>query len=76
MAVTFEIVEEIAVLSTDAKGWTTEVNLVSWNGGKAKLDIRKWSPDRERAGKGIGLNYEETELLKGVLEDNEDLDYE
>ena len=29
----YEIVEEIGVLSTSAKGWNKEFNKVSWNGG-------------------------------------------
>ena len=28
----YEIVEEIEVLSESAKGWTKELNLISWNG--------------------------------------------
>ncbi len=41
----FEIVQNIAVLSTDKSGWTKEINLVSFNGSPPKYDIRstrKW----------------------------------
>ena len=51
--ITFEIVEELGVLSTSAKGWTKELNLVSWNGRPPKYDIREWSPDHEKMGKGL-----------------------
>ena len=42
--VTFEIIEEIGIISTQDTGWTKEINLVSWNGGAAKYDIREWIP--------------------------------
>ncbi len=29
----YETVEELGVLSTSAKGWTKELNKISWNGG-------------------------------------------
>ena len=42
---TFNIEEQIAVLSENNKGWTKELNIVSYNGRPAKYDIREWSPD-------------------------------
>lgn len=65
----FEIEEEIGVLSTAKNGWTTELNMVSWNGAKAKYDLRKWSPDHERCGKGITLTDEDIVMLAGILDD-------
>ena len=59
----YEIVEEIMVLSENSNGWTKELNLVSWNGGKPKYDIRDWSPDKERMAKGITLTEEEMKIL-------------
>ena len=58
-----EIVIEIAVLSKSDSGYTKEVNLVSWNGAKPKYDIRSWSPDREKCGKGITLTEDEAKHL-------------
>lgn len=47
--VTFEIKEFIGALDTaNDNGWRRELNLVSWNGGAPKLDIREWSPDHAR----------------------------
>ena len=63
----FEITDELAVLSESAKGWTKEVNMVSWNEREAKIDIREWSPEHERMGKGGTLNKEEAKILKNVL---------
>lgn len=59
----YEIVEEIKVLSENSNGWTKELNLVSWNGGKPKYDIRDWSPDKDRMAKGITLTDEEMKIL-------------
>ena len=61
--VTYEVVEHIATLSTGKTGWTKEVNLVSWNGGEAKGDIREWSPDHTRMGKGVTLTNQELDVL-------------
>ena len=32
----YEIVKEIAVLSASDSGYTKEINLISWNGGKSR----------------------------------------
>lgn len=63
-----EIIETIGIISTSSKGWTTEVNRVSWNDKPAKIDIRDWSPDHEKMGKGITLTDEEAQALKEILE--------
>ena len=59
----FEIIEEIGVLSENAKGWKKELNLISWNGGEPKYDIRDWDPNHEKMGKGITLTEEEAKQL-------------
>lgn len=65
---TYEIVQELGVLSESKSGWTREINLVSWNGAKAKYDIRDWAPNREKLGKGIVLSDEEIDKLKSILD--------
>ena len=65
--VTFEIVEEIGVIATHSTGWKKELNLVSWNGGQAKYDIRDWAPEHEKMGKGTTLSEEEIKKLKEIL---------
>ena len=64
----FEIVKRIGVLSTSNKGWTKELNLVSWNDRDPKYDIREWSPDGTTMGKGVTLTGEELESLRKLLE--------
>ena len=51
----YEITEEIGILSESAKGWTKELNLISWNDREPKYDIREWAPDHEKMGKGVTL---------------------
>ena len=66
----FEIKISVGEISKSSKGWTKELNLVSWNGRKAKYDIREWSPDHEKLGKGVTLSEEELRTL-GKLIDQE-----
>lgn len=63
----YEIVEEIAVISENPKGWTKELNLVSWNGRPPKFDLRDWAPGHEKMGKGITLSNEEFDILRNTL---------
>ena len=63
--ITFEIIEEIGIISTVDTGWTKELNLVRWNGGIAKYDIRDWDPSHTRMSKGITLKEEE---MRRILE--------
>lgn len=64
----FEIKEELGVLSESAKGWTKELNLISWNGAEAKYDLRDWSPNHEKMGKGIALTADEVQELYKLLD--------
>ena len=65
--ITYEIIEEVGVLSENAKGWRKELNKISWNGGAPKYDIRDWAPGREKMGKGITLSDEEVAKLRDLL---------
>ena len=66
-SITFEITKHIANLSASPRGWTKELNLVSWNNQAPKFDIREWSPDHEKMGKGITFNTQEAELILEAL---------
>lgn len=65
----YDIIETLEVLSENYKGWTKELNLISWNGADAKFDLRDWAPDHEKMGKGITFTKEEALKLKEILED-------
>ncbi|MCC3862780.1 YdbC family protein [Terrisporobacter petrolearius] len=63
----YDIVENLGVLSENTKGWTKELNLISWNGAKPKYDLRDWGPNHEKMGKGITLSNDEFEALKEII---------
>jgi hypothetical protein len=63
----YEIIKQMGVLSKAVSGWTKELNLISWNDREAKYDLRDWSPDREKMGKGVTLSREELLALKELL---------
>jgi len=65
--VTFEIIEEIGIISTLETGWTKEINLVRWNGGVAKYDIRDWDPQHTRMSKGITLKEDEMRRILDLM---------
>lgn len=63
----YEIIETIGILSENNKGWTKELNLISWNDREAKYDIREWSSDHDKMGKGVTISKEEMVKLKELL---------
>jgi len=63
----FEITQHIGILSTSTKGWTKELNLISWNDREPKYDIREWDEAHEKMGKGVTLSNEEMFRLKEIL---------
>ncbi|MBE0681123.1 MAG: hypothetical protein IH589_04355 [Anaerolineales bacterium] len=64
----YEIIKKIGVLSTSASGWAKELNLISWNDREPKYDLRDWSADHEKMGKGVTLSAEELSALRKLLE--------
>ena len=70
----YEIVKNYGSLSESSKGWKKEIKLISWNQKEAKYDIREWSPDGEKMGKGVTLSKEEIINLKKLLNAMDDLD--
>ena len=63
----YEIIETIGILSESSKGWKKELNLISWNDKDPKYDLRDWSPDHERMGKGVTLTKDELRELREIL---------
>jgi len=72
--VTFKIVENVGVMATYENAWSKEVNIVEWNGGNAKFDIRDWDPTHERMRKGITLRRDEALELAKILSKYFELD--
>lgn len=67
----YEVEDSFGVLSETKSGWQKQLNLISWNEKPAKYDIRDWSPDGEKMGKGITLSAEEIKSLKDILNNME-----
>ncbi len=67
--ISFDIRKEIGALSESSKGWTKELNYISWNNGNPKYDLRDWAPGHEKMGKGITLTEEEARTLLKILEE-------
>jgi hypothetical protein len=63
----FEIVKKFGVLSETGRGWRKELNSVSWNDREPKLDIRDWSEDHSKMGKGVTLTRDEAVRLHEQL---------
>lgn len=64
----FEIINELGVVSEGSRGWRKELNRISWNGGEPKYDIRDWSSDHEKMGKGVTLTESELRKLKELID--------
>ena len=67
----FKIVKELGVLSTTKTGWHLELNIVDWNNRGEKYDIRNWSPDHQKMGKGVTLTKGEVVKLRELLSNSE-----
>ena len=63
----FQITEKVGEISVSKTGWTLERNKVSWGGRPAKFDLRSWSPDHQKMGKGVTLTDEEIKKLGEII---------
>ena len=63
----YEIVKKVGSLSSSASGWAKELNLISWNDRDPTYDLRDWSADHSKMGKGVTLSAEELSALKQLL---------
>ena len=67
----FEIVEHIGIINTFRSGWCKELNVVRWNNGDPKYDIREWDENHERMSKGITLLESEIKKIYDLLDKRE-----
>lgn len=67
----FEITQSVGTIAEGKGGWNLELNLVSWGGRPAKYDVRSWSPDHQKMGKGITFTKEELVALRDLLNKTE-----
>ena len=68
--VEYEMVERIGVLTQYHTGWAKEINIVEWNKGPAKYDLRDWNPEHTRMSRGVTLYEDEAKKLAEALEDH------
>ncbi len=62
----FEIKKRIGIIS-ETSNTSLELNLVSWNNGTPKYDLRKWGGNGTKPYKGITLNLEELMKINEIL---------
>ena len=67
-SIKYEIIQTIGVLSQKASGWSKELNLISWNDGRPKYDIRDWSPDHKKMREGVSLTKKELAALAELIQ--------
>lgn len=63
----FEVIEDIGDISTKASGWKKKLTFVKWGDNDPKFDIREWSEDMGKMGKGVTLTQEELEALRDLI---------
>ena len=68
--ITYKIVKKVGVVSETPRGWQKQLNVVSWNDGEPKYDLRDWSPDGSKMSKGVTFNEEEAQVLLDLLKED------
>ncbi len=63
----YEIIERVGTISEGARGWNKELNFISWNDREPKFDIREWSEDHSKMGKGVSMTKNELIALRDLL---------
>lgn len=63
----YEVIDKIGVVSEGTNGWNKELNLISWNDREPVYDLRTWSPDHEKMGKGVTISVGEAKVLRELL---------
>ena len=66
--VTYEIIKEIGVVSESSTGWQKILTVTSWCGREPRLDLREWSPDRQKCTRGLTLDRDQAASLMKLLQ--------
>lgn len=61
--VSYEITEHVGVIRAYNSGWQKECNVIRWNDGPKKYDIRDWDLTHEHMTRGITLYPDEMDKL-------------
>jgi hypothetical protein len=67
----YEIIKISQYSPPPPAGWSKELNLISWNDREPKYDLRDWSADHTKMGKGVTLTKDELLALKELLNTTE-----
>lgn len=67
--IAFSITSHIGVITEYQTGWRKEVNIVAWNEGAPKFDIRDWDPEHEHMSRGITLHEDEARCAAEMITD-------
>ncbi len=67
--VTFDLKEHLGVISESNTDWTKELNVIAWNGGEPKYDIRDWDPEHQKMSRGVTLTKEQLSALRDLIAD-------
>ena len=54
----YEIIQQFGLMPTSTSGWSKQLNQISWNDREPKFEIRDWSADGSKMGKGVTLTRE------------------
>lgn len=65
----YEIINELGVIPAEKGNMRLELNRISWNGNEPKYDLRRWSPNREKMGKGVTMSEKELIALYELLKE-------
>lgn len=71
MEVVYEIKEHIGIITAFPTGWNKELNVVAWNEGVPKYDIRDWDAEHEHMSRGVTLHNAEMKKVVDLLGDRE-----
>lgn len=63
----YDVINSYGVISESSRGWTKELRLISWNEREPRFDIREWSPEADKMGRGITMRRDELVKLKDLL---------
>lgn len=65
----YEIINELGVIPAEKGIMRFELNRISWNGNEPKYDLRRWSPNRDKMGKGVTMSERELIALYELLKE-------
>ena len=66
---TYKIYKHIGNMSEPNNGWIKELNFISWDNREPVYDIRTWTLDHSKYGKGVTITQGEMKKLQELIKD-------